>query len=181
MKKQNILPEEFFDRPTPIVAEELLGKFLVRQVGDMETAVMITEVEVYDGFADKASHAFRVQTPRTAGMFSDPGVWYVYLVYGMYEMLNIVTREKNYPAAILIRGVEGYNGPGKLTKALDITRLQNGKRAVQKTKLWIEDREVVIAKKAIARTPRIGVAYAGPIWSGKQLRFILKSRSSHLP
>ena len=138
---------------------------------------MITEVEVYDGHKDKASHASRGRTRRTETMFGHPGVWYVYLIYGMYEMLNIVTREKDYPAAILIRGVEGISGPGRLSKALHIGRTLNAFPADKRSGLWIEDRGVHIPTSRIMRTPRIGVSYAGEKWSAKLWRFILDGRS----
>jgi DNA-3-methyladenine glycosylase len=84
--KRKILPESFFAQPTPRVAQALLGKFLVRKWRGKEYAHMITEVEVYDGHSDRASHAYRGKTPRSRLMFGAPGVWYVYLIYGMYEM-----------------------------------------------------------------------------------------------
>ena len=92
---------------------------------------MITEVEAYDGFADRASHAARGKTPRNAPMWGKAGAWYVYFVYGVHEMLNIVTREEEYPAAVLIRGVEGISGPGRLTKKLAIGRALNGKESLK--------------------------------------------------
>ncbi|HTW96464.1 MAG TPA: DNA-3-methyladenine glycosylase, partial [Candidatus Methylomirabilis sp.] len=101
---KKILKEKFFTRPTLLVARDLLGKFLVRKIGKKEVAVMITEVEAYDGPKDLASHASRGMTDRNAIMFGAGGYFYVYLCYGMYEMLNIVTGPKNYPAAILLRG-----------------------------------------------------------------------------
>ncbi len=173
---RKVLPRSFFDRPTLLVARELLGKYLVRRDEDGAVrAYMITEVEAYDGFRDKASHASRGQTVRNTPMFGHPGHWYVYFVYGMYEMLNVVTREKEYPAAVLIRGVDGYSGPGKLTRALRITRKQNALPATRKNGLWVEDRGVVISPRQITRTPRIGVAYAGPVWSAKRWRFVLRN------
>lgn len=107
-------------------------------------------------------------------MFGEAGYWYVYLVYGVYEMLNIVTDRKEYPAAVLIRGVFGISGPGRLTKGLHITRSLNGKQATKKTGLWVEDRGIMVPKGAIYRTPRIGVDYAGSVWAHKEYRFILK-------
>ncbi len=170
---RRILTKKFFDRPTLQVAEELLGKYLVRQSGEIVRGYMITEVEAYDGFDDKASHAAKGLTERTQVMYGEPGVWYVYLVYGMHEMLNIVTREAGYPAAVLIRAVENISGPGKTTKMLGITRDLNKKKACRKSLLWIEDRAVEIARGRILRSPRIGVAYAGEEWAGKKWRFIL--------
>lgn len=175
MGRRIILKKEFFSRATPVVAKELLGKYLVRKRNGKETAHMITEAEAYDGFFDKASHAYKGKTPRAKVMFGEPGIWYVYLVYGMHEMLNVVTGERDYPAAVLIRGVEGINGPGKLTKAFSITRAFNNKKAGRETGLWIEDRGTIVAKKNIASTPRVGVHYAGSYWAGRPWRFVLLS------
>ena len=100
-----VLNKNFFNRPTLIVAKDLLGKYLIRRLNGKIKRFMITEVEAYDGFKDKASHASRGKTVRNAPMFGEAGVWYVYFTYGMHYMLNIVTGKKDYPAAILIRGV----------------------------------------------------------------------------
>src|SRR3989338_10263905 len=115
-----ILEPYFYNRPTLIVAQDLLGKFLVRKIGNKEITSMIIEVEAYDGFKDKASHASKGRTLRNEVMFGEAGRWYVYLIYGMYWMLNIVTGPKDYPAAILIRGVVDASGPGRLTKFFKI-------------------------------------------------------------
>ena len=145
---------------------------------------MITEVEVYDGPNDLASHASKGLTERTKVMFGPAGYWYVYLVYGMYRMLNIVTREKGYPAAILIRGITISNirksdflildGPGKVTKYFQISKSFNGIKAAPKSGLWIEDGGVTISKKLIAKNERVGVDYAGPFWAKKNWRFCMK-------
>lgn len=168
------LAKSFFIRPTLLVARDLLGKFLVVSKNGVKTSRMVTEVEAYDGFEDKASHASRGLTKRNAPMFEAGGIWYVYLVYGMYEMLNIVTGPKGYPAALLIRGVEGAAGPGKLTKEFHITRAYNGLAATKKNGLWIEDQGVVIPESHIKKSPRVGVAYAGPVWSKKRYRFFIQ-------
>jgi DNA-3-methyladenine glycosylase len=133
---------------------------------------MITETEAYDGWNDKASHASRGKTKRNEIMFRSAGHIYVYFTYGMHWMLNIVTGKKDYPAAVLIRGLEGINGPARLTKRLDITRALNGKRLGRTSGLWIESRARHIAPSSIKRTPRIGVAHAGPAWARKKWRFI---------
>lgn len=168
---RKILQKDFFEQPTLIVAENLLGKFLVRE----NRAFMITEVEAYDGFEDKASHASRGETPRNKVMFGEAGIWYVYFVYGMHHMLNIVTGVEDFPAAVLIRGVEGISGPARLTKALDVDRTMNTKKADRSSGLWIEDHGIVVSKHRIEKTPRIGVAYAGLEWAGKPWRFVLKN------
>lgn len=176
-KMRKILNEKFFNRNTKIVARELLGKFLVRKIGNKEIAVMITETEAYDGLNDKASHASKGKTKRTEVMFGNPGVFYVYLCYGMHYMLNVVTRENNYPAAVLIRGAAykdlNLNGPAKITKFLQIDKSLNNKRVKKVSGLWFEDRGIKINEKHIKRVPRIGVLYAGPEWSAKKLRFVM--------
>ena len=177
MAKRTPLGRGFFERGTLVVARELLGKYLVHS----EKALMITEVEAYDGPADLASHAARGRTPRNALMFGDAGIWYIYLCYGIYRLLNIVTGPRDYPAAILIRGVEGVDGPGRLTRHFGIDASFNGKKAEKESKLWIEDRGVVIDPRTILRTPRIGVAYAGPVWAAKKYRFVLRSFEKKTP
>jgi DNA-3-methyladenine glycosylase len=171
--KPKVLGRDFFNRPVLKVAEDLLGKYLVRRIGQKIVAQQITEVEAYDGPADLASHASKGRTKRTEPMFGHAGRFYVYLCYGVYWMLNIVTGEKDYPAAILIRGAGDYNGPGKVTKNLRIDKSLNAKKAVPANGLWFEDRGFKIAKSRIKKTSRVGVAYAGPVWAGKKYRFIL--------
>ena len=189
-----VIEPSFFNQDTNIVAKKLLGKFLVRKIGNKKIAVMITETESYDGLSDKASHASKGRTKRTEVMFSHPGIFYVYLCYGMYYMLNVVTKEHDYPAAVLIRGglflekeenglapleiararsVRFLTGPGKLTKFLNIGKTINSKKLGKSTKLWFEDRGVRISEKKVLATPRIGVHYAGPVWSRKKRRFVL--------
>jgi DNA-3-methyladenine glycosylase len=110
-------------------------------------------------------------------MFGPPGTFYVYLVYGLHWMLNVVTGPIGYPAAVLIRSVETASGPGRLSKALGITGALNGLPANERTGLWFM-RTKQPACVQIVRTPRIGVKYAGPIWSAKDLRFLLKPKNS---
>jgi DNA-3-methyladenine glycosylase len=156
-------------------ARWLVGKFLVRQLPDAAPEPrMITEVEAYNGECDLACHARAGRTPRTAPLYQDGGIWYVYLCYGIHEMLNLVVGPRDWPAAILIRGVEGIGGPGRVTKRLAINRALNGLPADPVTGLWLEDRGVIVPKKCIQATPRIGVDYAGDIWAGKPWRFVLK-------
>ncbi len=173
MEKGKTLDKDFFDRPTLTVARELLGKFLVRRRAGRTEGYMITEVEAYDGPHDRASHASRGRTARNEPMFRGAGIWYVYLVYGMHLMLNIVTGGEDYPAAVLIRGVEGISGPARLTKALAVGKGFNGKRAARADGLWIEDRGVRLPRSRIIRTPRVGVDYAGE-WAERPYRFIIK-------
>ncbi|MCL5017508.1 MAG: DNA-3-methyladenine glycosylase [Patescibacteria group bacterium] len=172
MKK--LLTENFFgSKNTAKIARDLLGKFLIRKTGKETVVYMITETEAYDGFSDKASHAHRGITERNKIMFGEAGRWYVYFTYGMHFMLNIVTGPTDYPAAVLIRGIEGTNGPARLTKKLKIDKKLNGAPATRKSGLWIEDRGIKIRSKQIKTASRVGVDYAGPVWSKKKLRFFI--------
>jgi DNA-3-methyladenine glycosylase len=167
----------FQSEKTVAVARSLLGKFLVRSTSRGEVARMIVEVEAYDGERDRACHARHGRTVRNAVMYGPGGVWYVYLCYGMHEMLNLVTGPPGYPAAVLIRGIEGARGPGRLTQALAIDRRLNGSACAPESGLWIEDRGVRLPRSAIQTTPRIGVDYAGPVWAKKPWRFVLADAS----
>jgi len=175
MKK--VLPQRFFKRPVLSVALTLLGKFLVRKRGKKIESFMITEVEAYDGLKDRASHASRGLTERNKIMFGEAGHWYVYFTYGMHWMLNIVTGPKGYPAAVLIRGVKGVNGPARVTKKLKIDKYFNGKTTSKKNGLWIEDRGVKVKPLQIKRTKRVGVEYAGRYWANKKYRFLSADNS----
>lgn len=169
---QKALSPRFFNRPTLDVAKELLGTFLVYKKGNRKIEAMITEVEAYVGLQDKASHVSRGRTPRTKVMFGKPAHWYVYMIYGMYFCLNIVTEKENYPAAILIRSVEGAKGPGRVCRFFKIDTSLNALPANRRTGLWIEDRGVIIKPRQVKRGTRIGVDYAGK-WKDKKWRFYL--------
>jgi DNA-3-methyladenine glycosylase len=117
------LDKNFYLRPTLDVAKDLLGKVLVIN----GNRAVITETEAYIGPIDKACHAYGYKrTKRTETMFKEGGHIYVYLIYGMYCCLNIVTEKEGEPCAVLIRGIEGISGPGRLCKALGITKEHNG-------------------------------------------------------
>ncbi|HUG11975.1 MAG TPA: DNA-3-methyladenine glycosylase [Opitutaceae bacterium] len=171
---QVLPPDTWASRATLAHARSLLGKVLVRTREGRETAHVITEVEAYIGERDLACHASAGRTPRTAVMFGPPSHWYVYLVYGMHEMLNLVTGPEDWPSAILIRGVAGVSGPGRVTRALAVDRGLNGKPVARSSGLHIEDRGIRVPDLAVVRTPRIGVDYAGAIWSAKPWRFVVE-------
>lgn len=161
------LPASFYERNTLIVAEELLGKYLVRQIRGKKIIGKIVEVEAYIGESDPACHAFRGLTPRTKIMYGSPGHAYVYFNYGMYFLLNVVTEREGFPAAVLIRALEPVfglkdddprpaSGPGKLCRSMQIDKELNGEPLTGK-RLWIgelqsnEDFE-------IRWSPRIGIS-----------------------
>lgn len=121
------LGKKFFTQNTNRVARALIGKNMVFDYG--KRACRITETEAYRGFDDKACHASKGRTERNKVMFGPAGRLYIYLIYGIYYMLNIVTEEKDFPAAVLIRGLDplkgieaDLSGPGKLTRELEITK-----------------------------------------------------------
>jgi len=116
-------------------------------------ALPITEVEAYDGFKDKASHASWGMTTRNAVMFGPAGYFYIYFTYGIHWMLNVVTGEKGFPAAVLIRAVEGVNGPGKVCRYFQIDRRFNNQKLGRE--LWVEDRKIKITKSKIQMNPEI--------------------------
>jgi DNA-3-methyladenine glycosylase len=162
-----ILPKKFYQKNTLKVAQSLLGCFLVRKIGNKIIKGMISETEAYIGEDDLACHASKGRTPRTEIMYGEAGRAYVYLIYGMYHCLNIVTEKKNFPAAVLVRRIkiEGVdykktNGPGKLCKFLKIDRKLNGWDMTKKDKLWIEKPVQNPSAADIVADKRIGIDYA---------------------
>ncbi|QKG78969.1 DNA-3-methyladenine glycosylase [Tenuifilum thalassicum] len=165
------LQEDFYLRDVLEVAPNLLGKTLVRQFDNGKCLrVAITEVEAYRGTDDLGCHASKGKTERNKVMFEHGGLVYVYLIYGMYWMFNVVTGKKDDPQAVLIRGITGADGPGKLTKLLSIDKSFYGENLVTSKRIWIEDNNT---KPRYITTPRIGIDYAGPYWSKIPWRFII--------
>lgn len=174
--------KEFRVRNTVALARGLLGQVLVRTFPDgRQERHVITEVEAYHGERDRASHASRGRTRRNTPMFAPGGVWYVYLCYGVHEMLNLVTGPRDFPAAILIRGVAGMAGPGRLTKALEIDRRLNGVPAAPVSGLHLETASGRVPRRLVRAAPRIGVDYAGPVWARKPWRFFFDPRELPAP
>ncbi len=175
-----ILPRQYFDRSTLEVARSLVGKYLVREQGRRLIAGRIIEVEAYIGTDDKACHASKGRTTRTEVLFGPPGHAYVYLCYGMYEMLNVVTEQEGFPAAVLLRAVECegrlIDGPGRLTRAFGIDRRLNRCDLTLGQALWFEDRGEVLQAGALNTYPRIGVDYAGE-WARRPWRFRLTTET----
>ena len=155
-----VLRRPFYDRPAEVVARELLGKVLVHG----NAAARIVETEAYLGLRDRAAHAWRGVTPRTKVLFGRPGHAYVYLIYGMYECLNIVAEGEGSPGCVLIRalepvaGVEGRtDGPGRLTRAMGITRALNGADVTRRPLTVREPR--MVEKFEVGVSPRIGIRH----------------------
>jgi len=164
-------PVEFCGDDTLAIARSLLGKALVRTLKHGRESFLINEVEAYDGELDLACHASKGRTKRTEVLYRPGGIWYVYLCYGIHEMLNLVVGPENHPAAVLIRGAGDIIGPGRLTKRLHIDRQLNGLEATPENGLHLEDVGIKILRRDIKISHRIGVDYAGPIWSKKPWRF----------
>ncbi len=164
------LPQSFFTRDVLTVAPELIGKVLVRRFdSDIIKRYRITEVEAYRGVEDKACHASKGRTSRTEVMFNEGGKVYVYLIYGIYWLLNFVTGNNNGASAVLIRGVEGFDGPGRVGRELQLDKSFYGEDLTLSERLWLEDDG---QKPAYQATPRIGIDYAGEPWVSRQWRFI---------
>jgi DNA-3-methyladenine glycosylase len=162
---------DFFTRDVLSVAPDLPGKNLVMRLPDGTIGrFQITEVEAYRGNEDKACHASKGRTPRTEIMFHEGGKLYLYLIYGMYWMLNIVTSDKDIPQAVLIRGVENHPGPGRLTKFLGIDKSFYGEDLVTSDRIWIEDSGLI---HKIKNSPRIGIDYAGEYWKMRPWRYYI--------
>ncbi len=160
------LKRKFYLRPTYEVAQNLLGKFLVRKYRGKIYHAMITETEAYRGFDDKACHAARGKTERNKVMFMKGGHAYVYIIYGMYYCLNIVTEKEGFPAAVLIRGLDDglasakhrLDGPGKLCREFKITKENCNGLDITSAVMWVEDRGL---KTKFTSHKRIGIDYSG--------------------
>ncbi len=155
------------------LAPYLLGKLLC--VADDINGVVksrITETEAYFGEEDTACHAHRGKTPRTEVLYDKGGIAYVYLCYGIHSLMNVISGPEGHPEGVLLRGVEGHDGPGKLTKFLGIDRTFNRESLITSNRIWIEDDGFVPDK--IYTSPRIGINYATKEYIDKPWRFFLK-------
>ncbi|MBC5992886.1 DNA-3-methyladenine glycosylase [Pontibacter cellulosilyticus] len=176
------LPKEFYTRPDVVqIARELLGKHVYTCIDGIITGGMVVETEAYAGENDKACHAhLNRRTQRTQIMYSEGGVAYVYLVYGIYHLFNIITNKQDKADAVLIRAIEpevgveemllrrGFEnikpnltaGPGVTSIALGISKKHYGEDLTGNT-IWLEDKNIVLPEQSIATGPRIGIDYAG--------------------
>ena len=154
-----ILTSEYYAHPATELAPALLGKLLCRRLPDGTVLRRrITETECYFGEEDTACHAHKGRTPRTDTLYLAGGVSYVYLCYGIHSLLNLVTGEKDHPEAVLIRGIEGASGPGRVTKALGITCADNRLPLCPEQGIWVEDDGTPVPP--YRALPRVGIDYA---------------------
>jgi len=201
-KRGKRLNKDFYTRPTLEVAQNLLGKYIVRKIGSKKLEGKIIETEAYIGPRDRASHAYKGKiTPRNKAEYLVGGHIYIYLVYGMYWQLNITTFQAGKPECVLIRAMEPItpskfkiqnakikittqnskllknltNGPGKLCRWLKLDKSFYGEDLTKSKRIWLEDRGEKIKLSQILATKRVGIDYAGSYWSKRKWRFILKS------
>jgi DNA-3-methyladenine glycosylase len=172
------LPRAFFDRDTARVAEELIGRLLIRNLGGRLQVGRIVETEAYVGPHDLASHSRRGPTPSNRSMFGPPGHAYVYQIYGIHHCLNVVTEPAGHGSAVLLRAIEPIfgidgrtQGPGLLCRALGVDRRLDGVDLGGEV-LWLADPEVR-PTGSVVRSRRIGIDYAGA-WARRLLRFHLR-------
>ena len=166
------LTQSFFETDVLELAPALLGKIICRKMPDGEVLrCRITETEAYNGVSDLACHASKGRTLRTEVMCGGGGNIYVYLIYGMYWMLNFVTGEEGHPSAVLIRGIEGFSGPGRVGRELKLDKSFYGEVLQTSQQIWVEDGELV---EDYLTSPRIGVDYAGSSWAQKHWRFFIQ-------
>jgi DNA-3-methyladenine glycosylase len=176
------LPRGFFARDAATVARALLGVTVVHRGPDGDRRARIVETEAYLDGDDLACHAARGRTARTEVMFGPPGHAYVYRIYGLHDMLNVVCDVEGAPAAVLLRAAEplkgitsAMHGPGRLTRALGIRKVEHGGIDLCGDTLWLEPGR---PPARIACTPRVAVAYSG-MWAAVPLRFV-DPDSAHL-
>ena len=168
---QRRLDRAFFLRDVLEVAPELLGKKLVMiHESRVKAVYTITETEAYRGRDDLACHASKGRTKRTEVMFGDGGHIYMYLIYGMHWMLNVVTSVKGSPQAVLIRSLREASGPGRVTRLLGLDMQYNGEDLVSSERIGILDSGTIPSYTA---GPRIGIDYAGEPWKSMHWRFVM--------
>ena len=165
------LPRAFYQRDVLEVAPQLLGQHLVRMGPEgRRSTYVITETEAYRGEEDLACHASKGRTPRNEVMYGEGGHLYMYLIYGMYWMMNVVTGPAGTPQAVLLRGIREADGPGKLTRLLGVDRGFYGEDLVSSERIWIEEAGAV---PEYTTAPRVGIDYAADPWKSKAWRFLM--------
>lgn len=168
------LGRKILSLPATELAPMLLGKLLCRRTEEGVLKYRIMETECYYSEEDTACHASKGKTDRTRVLYEKGGTAYVYLCYGMHSLFNVVTGKEGFPEAVLIRGVEGHNGPGKLTKVMQITRELNEEDLTTSKRLWIEDDGYVPEYRT---DKRVGIDYATPEYRDILWRYIVEDGS----
>jgi DNA-3-methyladenine glycosylase len=168
------LDPTFFHRDCLEVAPDLVGKIICHRLPDGSLRrLRISETEAYRGEEDTACHAHKGKTARTAVLYGPPGVLYIYLCYGMHNLLNVVTGRDGIPQGVLIRACVTADGPGKLTKALGLDRTLHGTAlAACADVFWFEDDDL---HPALTTKPRVGIGYASPEDQARLWRFCGKN------
>ena len=165
------LDRDFYTQDVLEVAPQLLGQRLVKVDGDgNRTSFLITETEAYRGSEDLACHASKGRTRRTEVMFGEGGFLYMYLIYGMYWMMNVVTGTEGMPQAVLFRGLRETSGPGRLTRLIGVDSSYYGEDLVNSERIWIEGTGPA---PSFSAGPRVGIEYAGPPWKDMPWRFLM--------
>lgn len=167
------LNREFFLNDAVTVARRLPGMDIVLRADKETVRYMITETEAYLGEEDRACHASKGRTRRTEPMYLGGGHLYLYFVYGMHWMMNVVTGRADHPQAVLIRGVKPFSGPGRVTKGLGIDGTFNREDLTLSPRIWIEDEGI---RPELTAGPRVGIDYAGEPWVSKPWRFIINNK-----
>lgn len=171
-----ILDKDFYAAPATDLAPRLLGKWLCRRQTDGTVLRRrITETECYFGEEDTACHAHKGRTRRTDTLYLAGGMTYVYLCYGIHALLNIVTGEREHPEAVLVRGVEGASGPGRVTKAMGITCADNRLPLAPEGGIWIEDDGTPSPDFIVS--PRVGIDYASEADRLRPWRYIVSENN----
>lgn len=165
------LDAAFFHRDCLEVAPDLVGKLLVRRLPDGSVLrERIAETEAYRGIEDKACHASRGRTPRNSILWRESGIIYVYLCYGVHNLMNVITGEKEQPQGVLFRAGVVHDGPGKLTNYLQVDRSMTGGSLLNSQEIWIEDDGMPCTWHTDVR---VGIDYAGDVWKNMPWRWIL--------
>jgi DNA-3-methyladenine glycosylase len=162
--------EQFFSLDVLEVAPQLPGMKIVRIINGERKEYIITEIEAYRGSEDLACHASKGRTKRTEIMYQEGGHIYMYLIYGMHWMLNIVSGPKDIPQAVLIRGLKGINGPGRVSRELAMDGSFYGENILTSQRIRIEEG---ISPPILFSSPRIGVDYSGEYWSSRPWRYYI--------
>ncbi len=168
-----VLQANDFAQPATKLAPALVGKLLCRRLPDGTVLCRrIVETECYFGEEDTACHAHKGRTPRTDTLYQAGGIAYVYLCYGIHSLLNVVTGPEGHPEAVLIRGVEGAIGPGRVTKAMGITCAENKLLLCPENGLWLEDDGT--PQPTITAGPRVGIDYASEQDKTRPWRYLVR-------